>query len=130
MNDDVMIDLSTWIQQETSDLKELHISGCAITEKGFLALIGALECKDCFPKVNPWTGYYSPLYVRLENNHISTEVIQQKVKQRVVDRVKKEGGSWNAWQPLPITMVQFLVREWDDYQIYFSKIYNTIYICK
>lgn len=69
---------------------EMHLSDCAITAEGFQNFMSALEETELYPKPNPHQpGKGSPLYLRLENNYISEETIQEKVEAGVVQPFTK-----------------------------------------
>ena len=65
------------VTQETAPI-ELHLSDCAITSEGFVALSEALDGSDAFPtRSNGRISGEVPVYVRLEHNYIAPEHIQE-----------------------------------------------------
>ncbi|CAK0825299.1 unnamed protein product [Prorocentrum cordatum] len=62
---------------------ELHLSDCAITTAGFLALMRAVEEGDVYPLVRGPTET-QPLFLRCERNFIDEAVIEEKIGAGVI----------------------------------------------
>eukprot|EP00434_Breviolum_minutum_P004128 symbB.v1.2.003638.t1/scaffold203.1/size271217/30 len=73
---------------------EMHLSDCAITADGFYHLMSAIEESNLYPRPDervPNQGW--PLYLRLENNYISREAIQEKIDSGLIQVFTKQDGA-------------------------------------
>lgn len=80
-NDQVAALMAGWLANVTAETAptELHLSDCAFTTDGFRCLMEAFEQNDAFPIVHGFQQVARPLYVRIENNYIEAEAIQEKI---------------------------------------------------
>lgn len=96
LDDQVLQSLANFLSgQMTADTApwELHLSDCAITTDGFLALMDAIETSDLYPRPSPQNPAKGiPLYLRLENNYIAEDAIQQKVDAGLIQTFTKQMG--------------------------------------
>ncbi|CAE7198711.1 unnamed protein product [Symbiodinium microadriaticum] len=96
LDDQVLQSLANFLAgQVTADTApwELHLSDCAITTDGFLALMDAIETSDLYPRPSPQNPAKGiPLYLRLENNYIAEDAIQQKVDAGLIQTFTKQMG--------------------------------------
>lgn len=83
--------LAAWLSTVTAATAptEIHLSDCAITDDGFLQLIGAIEENSAFPTPDPVTHKLVPMYLRLENNYISENILQEKINSGVMYTFQK-----------------------------------------
>lgn len=81
LDDRVMQLLAGWVAgaDVSTYPVELHLSDCAFTTEGFVALMEALERNAAIPAKTPKNISGAPIYCRLENNYIAPEAIQQRV---------------------------------------------------
>mmetsp|Transcript_25083 Transcript_25083/g.66332 ORF Transcript_25083/g.66332 Transcript_25083/m.66332 type:complete len:658 (-) Transcript_25083:174-2147(-) len=76
---------------------ELHLSDCAITTAGFKLLMHALDESPHFPaKSSGRAGKPLPLYLRLENNYIDEESIQDCMAAGLLQPLSKAKGRRSA----------------------------------
>ena len=94
LDDNAMVSLAGWLRTVTRETApmELHFSDCAISLKGFVQLLDAIEGNAAFPGQDR-TGRRCPLYLRLENNYIQPETaIQAKIDEGVITPYMKNSG--------------------------------------
>ena len=108
LDDTVAWQMAAWLSSLTREtvLHELHLSDCALTSEGLLALCDAFAGNDAFPPRNIATGAICPMYIRIENNYIDQSVIQQKIDEGVLTYFMKNAGSL----PNPNAKVKVLVQ--------------------
>jgi hypothetical protein len=96
INDEVMRIVGEYLKMLTSENApaEMHLSDCAITAEGWAYFTTAIEETDLYP-VQPASGWGkpTPLYLRMENNYIGEEYIQEKVDAGLVRPYCKTPGS-------------------------------------
>lgn len=98
LNDEVMIRLiSNHFQESLSPEtapSEMHLSDCAITAEGFNHFMGVIEESSLYPLKPPGShgGHPVPLYLRLENNYIEEDAIQQKIDSGLIRPFSKKVG--------------------------------------
>ncbi|CAE7226884.1 unnamed protein product [Symbiodinium natans] len=94
LDDQVMLSLANFLSGQVAPEVapwELHLSDCAITTEGFTSLMDAIETSDLYPRSNPQDPEKGiPLYLRLENNYIAEDVIQQKVDEGLIQTFTKQ----------------------------------------
>jgi len=93
IDDEVALMLSGWLSAVAGDMApfEMHLSDCAIQTNGFLELVQAFQDNEAFPPIdprNPSRGQL-PLYLRLEGNYISKDVMQEKVDEGTCMTMRK-----------------------------------------
>lgn len=92
LDDHVAAMMACWlatVTQENAPI-ELHLSDCAITSEGFVALSEALDGSDAFPtRSNGRISGEVPVYVRLEHNYIAPEHIQERLDAGTIISWKK-----------------------------------------
>jgi len=110
LNDDAVTVLAGWLATVAPEAVplEMHLSDCAITTEGFTILMEAIEQNESFPKTTPH-GSTSPMYVRMENNYISEEAIQERIACGTLTTFTK---GWQGGGQLtnPAAKVKLLVR--------------------
>lgn len=89
LNNDVMQLFANYLRliQQDKAPTEMHLSDCAVTGEGFNALMEAIEETDLYPNRS------SALYLRMENNYIPAEVIQEKIDSGLIRPLRKSTGS-------------------------------------
>ena len=70
---------------------EMHLSDCAISNKGFVHIMKALKQNNAFPGFHPKHHSKVPMYLRLENNYIDDTIIQKAVDSHVLRIMQKKG---------------------------------------
>ena len=97
LDDEVCSALASWLQtvSYTNTPFEIHLSDCAISNKGFQCIMEALEHNDAFPSFDSRFSSKVPMYLRLENNYIDPDMIQEKVDSGVLTTTHKRDHSHN-----------------------------------
>lgn len=95
LNDTALGFINNWLSQctEQNAPYEMHLSDCAITTEGFNGLMEAIQFSDAFPPIVPRTGKKAPVYMRLENNFIMEEAIQEKIDSGLVVAFEKRNDN-------------------------------------
>jgi len=103
VNDEVCGYIGRWLSQVTADNcpSEIHLSDCAITGEGFLAIMTACENNIGVPRIHPNSQRTVPLYLRLEGNYIPEALIHQKVEEGVIGQFQKSKGASKGEQQIP-----------------------------
>eukprot|EP00435_Cladocopium_sp_Y103_P013784 s3013_g3.t1 len=114
-DDQVMLLLAEYLRanltKETAPA-EMHLSDCAITSEGFKHLMSVIEESDVYPlrdERRPDQGW--PLYLRLENNYISNEAIQEKIDSGLIQLFTKQWGAKKG--PVDGPKVNLLGEDWN-----------------
>ncbi|CAL1131142.1 unnamed protein product [Cladocopium goreaui] len=115
LDDQVMLLLAEYLRgnlsKETAPA-EMHLSDCAITAEGFKHLMAVIEESDVYPlkdERRPDQGW--PLYLRLENNYISNEAIQEKIDSGLIQLFTKQWGAKKG--PADGAKVNLLGEDWN-----------------
>ncbi|CAK9030062.1 unnamed protein product [Durusdinium trenchii] len=102
LDDEAMRIFAEYLRTSENAPAEMHLSDCAITTEGFQHLMSAIEETDLYPLVNanvPGEGL--PLYLRLENNYIGQEAIQEKIDAGLIQTFDKQQGRRTGHQSGP-----------------------------
>ena len=99
LNDEVCTMLAAWLNSVSGNNVpcELHLSGCAISTEGCQEIVKALERNNAFPGLHPKYCYKVPMYLRLENNYIDDNAIQETIDRGVLTTMTKEGKPRNNY---------------------------------
>ena len=86
LNDDICTKVANWLASITASNVplEMHLSHCAISNKGFNYIMEALKQNEAFPGFHPRHRCKVPMYLRLQNNYIKDITIQKAVESHVL----------------------------------------------
>ena len=117
LNNEVCSVLALWLKGVSykNTPFEMHLSDCAISNKGFQYIMEALEDNDAFPGFHPRFSSKVPMYLRLENNYIDRDMIQKQVDSGVLMTTRKKDHPDNNDQ----AKARLLILDWGgkfDYQ--------------
>lgn len=109
MDDSAALLLADWLRLTTAENcpHELHISDCALTSDGFSAIMDAIAGNDAFPTPDRG-GRRCPVYMRIENNYIEDEVIQEKIDSGLLVEYQKNGPIRGPVASNPEAKVKFI----------------------
>ena len=91
--------LADWLMhlQEGVVPSEVHLSDCAITTTGFLAIMKAVYWNDNIPAVHKRLNRKVPMYCRMENNYIDEKVMQEWADVGIIVLFDKAYRSREQW---------------------------------
>jgi hypothetical protein len=113
LDDTVSALLSDWLGTVTAETApmEMHISDCALTTVGFTSIVEAIQNNEAFPFPDKETGKKCPVYVRVENNFIEDQYIQEKIDEGVIaEYVKHKGPLKGPVAGAPDAKIKLLVQ--------------------